>query len=114
MRRERRHRATWPRGVPHADVALQETAARATAKNSRVWGFVLARLRAVAGQSLAEQVASLGTSESSLTFLAVCRLPRPGHRDEDIAAVAALVGIQAQVLRALLAGVANVATRNPT
>lgn len=112
MRRERRHRATWPAGVPHADAALRESAARASAKNSRVWGFVLARLRAVAGQSLAEQAAALGVSESSLTFLAVCRLPRIGHRDEDIATVVALVGIRPEVLRALLADVANVAATN--
>jgi hypothetical protein len=103
---------TWPAGVPHADAALQETVARATAKNSRVWGFVLARLRAVAGQSLVEQAAALGVSESSLTFLAVCRLPRPGHRDEDIAAVVTLVGIRTQVLHVLLVGVANVAATN--
>lgn len=103
MRRAWRRGAMWPTGVPHADAALQETAARATAKNSRVWGFVLARLRAVAGQSLAEQAAALDASESALTFLAVCRLPRPHHRDEDLAAVSALVGVGVEVLRGVLA-----------
>ena len=72
MRRER-HGATWPTGVPHADIALRDSVARVTAHDRRTWGFVLARLRASAGQSLADQAVALGTTESALTFLAVAR-----------------------------------------
>lgn len=98
-----RRRVPWPATVPNADAALRASAARATARDRRTWGFVLARLRAAAGHSLAEQAAALGTTESALTFLAIGRLPRPGHRDTDLAAVSALVGIEVGVLRRLLA-----------
>jgi hypothetical protein len=108
MRRVRRHKATWLTEVPHADAMLRESAARVTARDRRLWGYLLARLRAAAGQSLAEQAAVLDVSESVLTFLAICRLPRPGHRDEDIAAIATLVGINTQVLRGLLVDTANI------
>jgi hypothetical protein len=105
-----RRRVMWPTTVPHADATLREIVARVTAKDRRAWGFVLAGLRAVTGQSLEEQAAALGVSESALTFVAVCRLPRVGHRDEDLAAVSALVGIEVEVLRQLLAGASEVAT----
>ncbi len=104
-----RRRVTWPSTVPHADLALRDSVARATANDRRAWGFVLARLRAAAGHSLADQAGALGTTESALTFLAVGRLPRPGHRDEDLAAASALVGIEVGVLRQLLTGGSEVA-----
>lgn len=104
-----RRRVTWPSTVPHADRALRDSVARATATDRRAWGFLLARLRAVAGHSLADQAGALGTTESALTFLAVVRLPRPGHRDEDLAAASALVGIKVEVLRQVLADGSEVA-----
>lgn len=97
-----RRRVPWPATVPHADLALRASVARATATDQRTWGFVLARQRATRQQTLAEQAADLGTTESAVTFLSVHRLPRPGHHSEDIAAVAATIGVVAEVLRGLL------------
>lgn len=96
-------RRPWATAAPHADPALRDSAARVTATDPRTFGFVLARLRAARRQTLAEQASSLGASEDALTFLAVCRLPRPGHRDADLAAVSDLVGVEVGVLRRLLA-----------
>ena len=95
-------RRSSPATAPHADPALRDSVARVTATDPRTFGFVLARLRAARRQTLAEQAVALGTTESAVTFLSVCRLPRPGRRDEDIAAVAAIVGIAVEVLRGLL------------
>ncbi len=100
----------WPSAVPRADVALRASAARATARDRRTFGFVLARLRAVGRHTLTEQASSLGASEDALTFLAVCRLPRPGHRAADLAVTSALVGIEVEVLRRLLADGSEVET----
>ena len=105
-----RRRVPWPATVPNADAALRASAARATATDQRVWGHLLARQRAARRQTLAEQAVALGTTASAVTFLSVCRLPRPGRRDEDTAAVAAIIGIAVEVLRDLLAGVAETPT----
>ena len=64
----------------------------------------VARLWAARRHSLAEQAVALGASESALTFLSVCRLPRAGHHIEDLATVAAIIGVPVEVLRGLLAG----------
>ena len=101
MRSNRRPRP-WPVAVPNADAALRASAARATATDHRVWGHLLARQRVARRQTLAEQAVALGTSESALTFLAVHRLPRAARRNEDLAAVAAIIGIAVEVLRDLL------------
>ena len=105
-----RRRVPWPATVPNADAALRASAARATATDPRTFGFVLARLRAVRWQTLAEQAVALGTSESAVTFLSVHRLPRAGHHDKDLTAVGAIVGIAVEVLRKLLADGIEIAT----
>ncbi len=93
---------SWSNRLPQADAALRASVLRVTARNERVWGFVLARLREARRESLAEQAAALGASENAVVFLSTFRLPRPGHHNHDLAATATAIGIEAGVLRALL------------
>jgi hypothetical protein len=88
---------------PVADALLRACIFRVTSKDARTWGHVFARLRAARGQSPAAQAAALGVSESALAFACLCRLPGAGRRSDDLAAVAALVGIDVEVLDRLLA-----------
>lgn len=91
------------RSVPVADPILAECVFRVTARSPRSWGSVLARARDARGQSPAEQASDLAVSESALVFLSLCRLPDPGRRGADLAAVAALIGISTTVLERFLA-----------
>lgn len=95
-------RGVWVSRIPEADAVLRESVLRVTAQDNRTWGFVLARLRTIHGQSPAEQAALLGITVSALTFMSICRLPRDAHREEDLSATAALVAVPVQVLRQLL------------
>jgi hypothetical protein len=75
----------------------------AIGRNSDFWGHVLTRLRAADGLSLEGQTRALGLAAvEDLARLALCRLPRPDQRAEDLAAVATNVGLTVQVLEDLL------------
>ncbi len=93
-----RRRLKWHNSVPKADVVLRESVMRATARDPRSWGFLLSRVRAARGWSLADQAMALGVTESALVFLSVCRLPRAGRCEEDVAAVADRMGVHAAAL----------------
>ncbi|MBA4190579.1 MAG: hypothetical protein C0467_21540 [Planctomycetaceae bacterium] len=88
----------WASRVPTVDAALRESVIRVTANRPGTWGFVLAKVRASRGWSLAHQAVALGVSESTLVFLSVCRSPRPSRREEDLLGVAERMGIQAAAL----------------
>jgi hypothetical protein len=49
---------------------------------------------------VAEQ--ALGLSESAHAMLAMCKVPRPDHRDADLAAVSGRVGLTVEALADLL------------
>jgi hypothetical protein len=85
-----------------ADDALRDSVLRATAKAPGTFGFILARLREERRLTLGEQASALGLGESALVFLSVFRLPRPAHREADLAAAATAIGIEVGVLRRLL------------
>ncbi|MBA4188921.1 MAG: hypothetical protein C0467_13065 [Planctomycetaceae bacterium] len=100
---------TPARVVPSADPVLRESVARVTARKPQTWGFVLARLRVALGQTFAEQANAIGCSESALTYLSICRMPRAGrHRDLDLMATADFIAVSVVVLLDLLT--ANTAT----
>ncbi len=99
-----RTRGGWDRQPPVADAALRDSVLRVTARDSRTYGFALARLRATRRFTLAEQAAALGLSEPALVFLSLFRLPRPTHREQDLAATSTAIGIGIEVLRGLLVG----------
>ncbi|MBA4192092.1 MAG: hypothetical protein C0467_29285 [Planctomycetaceae bacterium] len=88
----------WVNCVPTADASLRESVVRVTANRPGTWGFALAEVRACRKWSLATQAMALGVSESALVFLSVCRLPRPGCREEDVVVVANRMGIQVATL----------------
>jgi hypothetical protein len=89
--------------VPVADAALRESVLRVTARDTRTWGFVLAKVRAARKWSLTTLAMALGVpSDSALVFLSVCRLPRAGRFEEDLVAVAERMGVPAAVLRFVL------------
>lgn len=95
------------RSLPTVDAVLWETALRATARDPRTWGSVLHRLREAEQLSPGDQAAGLGVSMSGLILLSISRLPRPDHGDDDLAETADWVGVEVEVLRGLLAGVAG-------
>lgn len=97
-----RKRVGWGHRLPAADDALRNSVLRATAKDHRTFGFILARLREEQRLTLAEQAAALGVSDSALVFLSVFRLPRPAHREVELAAIATAIGIGVGVLLGLL------------
>src|SRR5215213_1740984 len=97
-------RGGWSHRLPLVDEALRDSVLRATSKDSRTFGFVLARLREERRLTLGEQAAALGASDSALVFLSVFRLPRAAHRESDLAAAATALGIEVGVLRRLLRG----------
>ncbi len=99
----RRKPKVWESRVPVVlDAALRECVVRVTAKKPGTWGFALASIRAARGWSLTGQAMALGVSESALVFLSVCRLPRLGRRDEDVATVAGRMGVPVDVLKYIL------------
>jgi len=94
-----RRRVLFECRVPTADAVLRESVLRVTARDPRSWGFLLAKVRAARQWSLATLAMALGVpSDSALVFLSVCRLPRPGRFEEDLATVAERMGIQPAVL----------------
>lgn len=101
MKRNRQRRE-WLVAAPVADPALRESALRVSARHPRMWGSLLARLRAAGGQSPAEQADALGVTASGLAFLSICTLPRPGRIDEDLAGASVVAGVGVEVLRELL------------
>lgn len=66
------------------------------------WAWALLRHRQQAGLTEAGQADRLHTSAEGLTTLAMCKTPRPGHRQEDIAAVAKHAGADPDALAAIL------------
>ena len=70
----------WGHRLPVPDDALRDSVLRATSKDSRTFGFVLARLRKEQRLTLGEQAAALGASDSALVFLSVFRLSRAARR----------------------------------
>jgi hypothetical protein len=100
--RSNRRRAMWSATAPVADSVLRESAFRVSARHPRMWGSVLARLRAAGGLSPMEQADALGITASALAFLSVWRLPRPGRIDEDLVEASVAAGVGVEVLRELL------------
>jgi hypothetical protein len=84
------------------DDALRDSVLRTTSKDSRTFGFILARLREQRRLTLGEQAIALGVSESAMVFLSVFRLPCAAHREADLAETAAALGIEVGVVRGLL------------
>lgn len=97
-----RKRWAWDRQPPVADAALRDSVLRATAKDRRTFGYVLARLREERRLTPGEQAAALGVNVSALVFLSVFRLPRAAHRETDLVAASTAIGIGAETLRGLL------------
>jgi len=105
---KRTSKARYPgRALPAVDAVLRETALRATARDPRTWGSVMHQLREAGNLTPGDQAAGLGVSMSGFVLLSISRLPRPDHQDDDLAETADRVGVEVEVLRGLLAGVAG-------
>ena len=70
--------------------------------NPAFWAWALLRHRQLTGLTEAGQAGLLHTSAEGLTTLAMCKAPRPDHREEDIAAVARRSGADPDALTAVL------------
>jgi hypothetical protein len=89
----RRKRAAESRRSTPADALLIESMLRLGMRDAGLLGHALARLRAVSGQSPEEQARGLGLTTAALAYLGIAKTPRPERRSEDLAAVAARVGL---------------------
>lgn len=97
--RRRRHPERRP--AP-ADDALVKSMLRVGAARPGCIGHALAALRAARGQTTEQQADGFGITLAGLAHLSLARAPRPGHRADDLAAVAGRIGIAAGVLTAAL------------
>jgi hypothetical protein len=85
------------------DATLRESLFRMGTRHPMFYGHHLARLRHALSLTVEQQSAALGVTPEALALLSMCKAPRPDHRDDDLAAVAAYVGLRPEALAALLA-----------
>jgi hypothetical protein len=98
----RKRRRAEKKPVPDLDAKLRASMHRLSARDAMFIGHALAQSRQARGQTLEQQAAALNLSEAVLAMLAMCKAPRPDQRAADLAAVAAHVGLNVDVLDALL------------
>ena len=98
----RKRRRAEKKPVRPLDPTLQESMLRMGARGPLFFGWVLAHLRDAHGLAAEEQAARLGLSAASLAVLAMCKVPRPDRLDEDLATVAAHVGVGVKQLARVL------------
>jgi hypothetical protein len=101
MTRRRRSRPAGRRDIVLSPM-LRDSMLRMGVRDAFFWGWWLARLRRVRGQTTEAQAAALGLTLDALAYLGLCRAPLPERRVEDVQVVAKAVGLDPEALDKLL------------